>query len=388
MTISFRELAERMDPVRPPQRLRGKTTPYNDPDGDESEWNQGGETAKELAYDFGLYHSREKGLFQVHRRETNSFREVGERHHGQDSTHHRMLVYNTALLGASHDEVEARAKDIGRMIGYEDYDIACLCEVFGADDGDLIRNRVDNYGKTSWQEAFGPPDDWWDTSGGLYGLVGGDERVLVHDEHQTYSDEGQYADEFANKGWLLMEVDLGPGSLDIFMTHTDAGTGDVESRKTQIEELMSAVQDRQRHYPENVTMVVGDLNVYSSNNEYHWLLEEMDSTCSLRDVWLTRGGKASATHSFDIYCSNVNPPDCACDDYDAGDYGGDRLDYVFLEDPQAAHDMNLDVARMRRRPFRRTEPCGDIDPSELVDSQCEHMSDHLGLHLELIASNK
>lgn len=347
----------------------------------------------ERADEFGLYHSAEKGLAQVHRGDTNGLREIGERHFGRDSTSHRLLAFNTALLWASHDEIEARAMDIGRMIGREGYDIACLSEVFGADETDTIRERVDNYGEGTWQEAFGPPDDDWppfDTSGGLYGLVGGTDRRLVDSSHEEYSDSGEGSDELANKGWLLMAIDLGPGTLDVFLTHANAGTGsnNVESRKEQMRELTGTIRDRQREYPNHVTMAVGDFNVYSSNDEYRWFLERMWSTCSLRDAWLTRGGKAGATHVIDSYCTNVGPPECVCDDYDRDDYGGDRLDYVFVEAPQPEHDFHLDLSRVRRKPFPRAEPCGDVDPGDLEDDEYDYMSDHLGLDVELIASPK
>lgn len=387
MTLSFRDVAARIDPIRPPTRLRG--TPGNPDLGsrrDQREWLHGGDVARQRAYDFGLFHDREKGLFEVHRGDVTSLREVLERHDGPASTSHRLLALNTALLWISHDELRARAKDIGRTIGREGYDVACLCEVFGPEEVGLIRDRVDDYGEPAWEEAFGPPDSFWHTSGGLYGLVGGDDRDLVGSAQETYSDGGAGADEWANKGWLRMEIDLGPGTLDVFLTHANASRGstNVSDRKQQLRELTDAIAQRQRDCPGHVTMAVGDFNVYSEDDEYEWFLERMAETCSLRDAWLTSGGKAGATRAFS-HCS-FGPPDCACDDYESTDYGKNRLDYVFVQDPHPEHDFQLDIGRVRRRPFPRAAPCGDVDPADLADDEYDYVSDHLGLDVELFAS--
>lgn len=388
-TISFREIADFMDPIRPPDRLRGSEQHEYDKT-DENSWHQGGATAKRYAADFGLYHANNKGIFQVHRGNPNSLRDVGERHIGTQSQNHKMLVYNTYLMNAkgfteATDRV-ARSMDIGRMIGRESYDIACLCEVFDGDDGKRIRKRVDNYGSTKWAEAFGPDSSWFHVSGGLYGLIKeqGHRRLIYH-ENKEFKDGGEGADEWSNKGWLLMEIDLGPGTLDIFLTHTDADKEDVNSRKKQIRELVRAIKKRQDEHPDHITMTVGDFNVYSSDSEYEWFLKILWNNCSMRDVWLTRGGKASATHAFVPKCTNSGPPDCACEDYTSGDYGGDRLDYIFVQEPKSQHTMNIDMSRIKRKPFPRCKPCGDLDPKSL---DIDHMSDHLGLHLEFISSPK
>lgn len=391
-TISFREIANFMDPVRPPNRLRGSEQHDYDKR-DESLWHQGGSVSKRYAADFGLYHAKNKGLFQVHRGNPNSFREVGERHIGNKSQYHKMLVYNTYLMKAkafteATDRV-ARSMDIGRMIGREGYDIACLCEVFDGDDGKRIRKRVDNYGSTNWAEAFGPDSSWFHVSGGLYGLVKEQRhRQLIHSENKEYKDGGEGVDEFSNKGWLLMELDLGPGILDVFLTHTNAGkdNDNIESREEQLRELVRAIKRRQKDHPNHITMAVGDFNVYSSKREYKWLLEAMKKNCLMHDVWLTRGGKAGATHAFNNrLCINSGPPECMCEDYNNKSYGGNRLDYIFIQGPKKEHTMNIDISRVRRKPFPRCKPCGDLDPKSL---DINHMSDHLGLHLEFVSSPK
>jgi endonuclease/exonuclease/phosphatase family metal-dependent hydrolase len=384
--ISFKKIAAFMDPVIPPHRLRGEEQHDYDKS-DESRWLQGGATAKNSAANFGLYHSKSKGLFQVHQGNSNSFREIGERHVGIKSQYHKMLVYNTYLLNSlvkSAEDRVARSMDIGRMIGREGYDIACLCEVFDGDDGKRIKKNIDRYGGV-WGQAFGPDSSILNISGGLYGLVKKEKyRNLIRNENKEFSDGGEGADEFSNKGWLLMEIDLGPGILDVFSTHTDADVEDEATRKVQIGELIRAIKKRQNKYPDHITMAVGDFNVYSSNSEYKWFLEAMLSNCSMRDVWLTRGGKASATHAFNNrLCINSGPPDCACEDYNKNSYGGDRLDYIFVQDPKPQHPINIDMSRIRRKPFPRHKPCGDLDPKRLA---INFMSDHLGLEIEFVSS--
>lgn len=379
-----------MDPVKPPARLVGADN-YDYGRSDESRWHHGGSTAKELAEEFGLYHARNKGLLQMHRGSPTSLQEVARRHYGSQSTHHKLLTYNTYLMDTTYEtkpEVGGRAQDIGRMLGKGDYDIVCLNEVFNSDQLNILRDLIDNYGRPNWAEAAGPDsaDIIGDISGGLFGFVYESGRKLIGSENEAYSDGGEGFDEHANKGWLRMEIDLGPGIADVFVTHTDAGPTDAASRKTQIKELTQAIQTQQRQHPDHVTVAVGDFNVYSSQSEYPEFLKRMWEDCSLRDVWLTRGGKAGATHAFSNTCTNSGPPDCACQDYNSNDYGGDRLDYIFVQDPQPQHKMNLDLTRVRRKPFPREKPCGDLDQGRLDDDQMTYMSDHLGLEVELIAS--
>lgn len=402
---TFREIAERMDPVRPPNRLRGlKDHDYNKTD--ESKWLQGGDTSKKLAADFGLYHSKQKGLFQVHRNSNMSFRSIIERHSGTQSNSHKLLFYNTYLMDTtfkSYPLIEKRASELGRMIAKDEYDIVCLCEVFTSNVNRYIKENIVSRGNRSWQEAFGPDSDWRNISGGLYGLVSGNNQNLLDYKNKAYSDGGEGADEFANKGWMLMEIDLGPGILDIYVTHADAGKEDVDSRKKQLTELTSAIRNRQREKPKNITMAVGDFNVYSGEEEYGWLLKRMYEICGMRDLWLTRGGKASATQAYQSKCTVEKFPYCACNDYNEENFGGTRLDYVFIQDPKSTHTMNLDFSRLLRRSFPRLKPCGEILKSEFTKLEnankllpygvpklpiMKNLSDHIGLHVEMFSSPK
>ena len=92
--------------------------------------------------------------------------------------------------------------------------------------------------------------------------------------------------------------------------------------------------------------------------------------------------------SFDHYCPALAAEERGFPNPEPGDYyceesykpwskaTGNRIDYVFVQRPVAAHGYNLEVSRIRRRPFARTgtwmyEP---------------HLSDHVGLELTLYAT--
>lgn len=391
---SMRALARRMDSVRTPYRLRGvprSDREYAPPDNDDvDDWHQGGDTVKNLAADFRLYNANNKGILDTHRDDPNSIGDVLNRHVGPDSTVHKVLAYNTWLVTGAEAR-DARAMDIGRMIGREGYDIAALSEVFKPEHGEKIYERVHYDGHSDWSEAFGPPGGRVNTSGGLYGLVGGDERTLLSSQQQAFDDSGTMEDRFANKGWIHMEIDLGPGVLDLYLTHTNSGgdSGDMDARYNQIEEMMNAISARQSSHPENVTMAVGDFNIRTMQDETELpgVLQLIWDTCELRDAWLTRGGRASSTFGPAPWNECTYDTDaCACDDYAASDYGDNRFDNVFVQDPQPEHDMHVDLTRIRRRPFPRKEPCGDVDPGGNLEY--DYMSDHKGLDFYLIASPK
>ena len=391
---SMRALAKRMDSVRTPDRLRGvprsdrEDAPPNDPDVDD--WHQGGSTTKSLAADFGLYHATNKGILDTHRDDPTSIGGILNRHVGPDSTVHKVLAYNTWLVTGAKNR-DGRAMDIGRMIGREGYDIAALSEVFNSKHGEKIYERVHYDGHANWSEAFGPAGKGAKTSAGLYGLVGGNERTLLSQEGKMFDESGTGADWWARKGWVHMEIDLGPGVLDLYLTHTNAGgdSDDMDVRYDQIEEMMNAISARQSSHPENVTMAVGDFNIRTMQDETELpgVLQLIWNTCGLRDAWLTRGGQASSTYGPAPWneCT-YDDEGCVCDDYVASDYGDNRFDNVFVQDPQPEHDMHVDLTRIRRRPFPRQEPCGDVDPSKNLDY--DYMSDHKGLDFYLIASPK
>jgi len=116
----------------------------------------------------------------------------------------------------------------------------------------------------------------------------------------------------------------------------------------------------------------------------------------MQDAWLTHGGPAGGTkttpyNDYDPHPSGQGP--CRCRDFDPSTFGGDRLDYVFVEKPKSDHTINVDITRMWRVPF--TAGCewtsARIDDDHFNYGGSEWagerlFSDHLGIGFELFAS--
>lgn len=60
--------------------------------------------------------------------------------------------------------------------------------------------------------------------------------------------------------------------------------------------------------------------------------------------------------------------------------GEGRLDYVFIQKPEASHTFNLDVSIPRRKAFKHE--------MKKDDEKQEFLSDHLGLSFDIIVSSK
>lgn len=390
--VSFRELAERMDPLYPPRRFRGEPVPaggnvMNGPD------------------------ARSKGLWGMHRVADNqkpSMRALAHRHLHPDSGRYDFLLHNTWLLDieeldyvplvepVAHD-IPARADEFAAEIGTY-YDIAGLTEVFEANELYRIRNRLPG----DFTDATGPEAGALDMFSG--GLVTFTKARIVENSHHTFSEEGGFPDDWASKGVLLTVIDLGVGKIDLYTTHLYAGDGDGEEmyppRFKQLRELLDFVE--RTHDRRNVAIVAGDTNIRAEKTRhYQHLVREM-RRYDLHDVWPVRGGPKGTTMfvedgSLEDRCILVQDDDGEhfCDDYasrDATDRdrNRDRIDYVFIEAPQAEHAFNLDVTRMRRKSGWRSQrdPHAPGWDRLLVDESPQYLSDHMGLSTTLIASPK
>jgi hypothetical protein len=486
--VSLRALGEEMDPVRPARALRGHGVPYgrgaptsDDPDGwsgdasylrlkrevsDPAHRGVAETVAKSGAYDFGLAHRRDKGLVETHRYAADggdggrSLREVVDRH--RTGTECKWLVYNTWLapgqvFGYGFDipnsDRRFRKDEIGAVVRRFRYDVALLCEVFhgthvfGEPPGRAIRANAG----TVVDYRRGPDRGTDLTRGrtgklvdsGLLALVLDNSarrtpRVVDHARGTFDALTGQ--DVPANKGWVFVELDLGPGNVDVFLTHANSQHADLEAgetpgkhqrvRKQNVRTVLDAVETHAS--PENVTVVCGDLNVRDDFDEYDWLLRTMAAE-GLHDLYLTRGGVETSTSYYDISDSagtviealsslveelegsDRYPPNCRrhgarchCDDYvevdpDATRRGlkyrnhSKRLDYVFVEGPRPTHELTLDITRVNRRIFPRYGPtadspgdpprCGPTYATDVEDAQnTSFLSDHMGLEFHTVAS--
>lgn len=480
---SLRDIGEKMDSLRPARALRGNGTPYGRgsppsdarPDewsgdashlklkrdvapGDRSEKGVRESVAKDGAYDFGLAHRTDKGLVEAHRYTRSagtpgghSMRELVDRH--REGTECKWLVYNTWLAPAQflspilNSDRQYRKDEIGKVIRAERYDVALLNEVFhgnhwtGDSPGEAIRK---NAGTVVDHERG--PDKGTDVlerrtgkivDSGLLGLTldNSPRRTpRIVDHARGIFDDLSGQDTPANKGWLYVEIDVGPGNLDVFLTHANSQqdrdtTAIVDDhfyvRAQNIQTVLDAVATHAD--PANVTVVCGDLNVHGADDQYDWLLRAMEAE-GLHDAYLTRGGVETSTSYYDdaltassgvghsegcsAYAGNCHRyrDRCHCDDYRTADpnantrggkyvQGNERLDYVFVEEPRSSHTIDLDVLRMRRRIFPRYPPindppgaprrCGSTYSVDVDQNQTTNfLSDHMGLEMHTVASSR
>jgi endonuclease/exonuclease/phosphatase family metal-dependent hydrolase len=325
---------------------------------------------------------------------------------------HSLLFWNTWLLDGilgigDATRYEARAEEVGQAIGDIGYDIVALCEVFDADEREAVErgfaDGIDN--------REGPEGGCLEVSSGLYTLLpddGSDATTsFVSSDKTAYSEDGQEvrdADALSRKGVLHTEIDVGPGNIDLFSTHLLAGGGlgffetlfgwlfpdvpDRVQRESQVSELTDFVKGRTKE--KNITVVAGDFNIEAGTEEYRSTIGEMMEELELYDGWLRHGSGAGPTNApaltagCDIDESAGLPYRCGGEDRGKGD----RIDYVFVEEPKPAHTFELDVSGMERATFWRGKENQErlyADDSQQVPN---YMSDHMALELHFDAVPK
>lgn len=436
--ISFREIAERMDSVRPPARLRGSSVAWLD-ENDAKTWLANDEVVQTVSSfpprtKIGLWHKSDKGLLQMHRwpKERDPFsgkgifslHAIARRHANHPAWTFKFLLYNTWLLRSgpfnawvSYPEWEQRRSEIGQMIAKDGYHIVGLCEVFKEDDRQAIQDEVGKLHYYEW--ARGPEHDIQASSGLMTLAI--DKAGILSFQGKAFDEQGGGVDSLAEKGVLYTELELRPpGSnlrphLDLFITHLHAK--EIDTRREQIKEVESFVMAC--HKPQNPIIVAGDFNADCRNNpidplfggEYTFLLSRM-SNLNLYDVWLSHGGLAGGT-SITADKPGYNPdyttvcefaPSMAgssCIDYPASGLNnqdrvpGEPLDYVFVEEPNSTHSIIIDIPRVRRLPFwRGPYSLYQLDHKRFYSDDVPYtgddipnfMSDHLGLEMDLIVT--
>lgn len=434
---SFREIAQFMDSVVPPDSLRG----------------------------LAEIHRWQNGIMP----DTVSLRGICSRHNNTASQM-KALFYNTWLLpGVSLETFclsirnkkrlrtslaqigekpirRIRARELARSIIDSGYDVVALCEIFDHDTRNFIIEELgDSVPATN--QAFGPepgniisaslPVGVLTHTPGLphipvlnellaiscppffirsigadpinSGLVTlGINKSLNNIRTMVYSNRGEPlkdSDYWSSKGVLRVEINIGFGNIEIYSTHIHFGgallrdptseeTNNV--RRSQFIELKQFIEAT--HNPENICMVMGDFNcdgMNPLNPEYQFLVSEMDSI-GFDDLWLLRArdeeGNSNPKPTTLLRDEGARVPygneSCQIDD---GLYCNDlieaeisdpenlpaRIDYIFMERQNSAHSFILDVTRPRRVPFRR----------DVITDRIEYISDHIGLEINLIASS-
>jgi endonuclease/exonuclease/phosphatase family metal-dependent hydrolase len=276
-------------------------------------------------------------------------------------------------------------------------------------------------GHGPWQAVPGP-----DASGALTLLGSGllllSRRLPVtRTERLVFSQRGDRmhdSDAWANKGAMLNTIDTGAGEIDVFQTHLYSGGGlkdnvpaalaaplqirdPTEDERqvvfgSELAELAAFYQ--QHHRPANVGVLTGDFNLDGGNIRQYGTLRRTTDALGLRDAWAwdvfghppadgytTRDSDSTPRQTdFGPVCGPAGEPD------GSGEYCEARLlaprqpttvgrfDFVFVEQPRPEHACRVELARVRRRPFRRASPTeGEI-----------FLSDHLGLDFTLFVSRR
>ncbi len=304
--------------------------------------------------------------------------------------------------------VADRATELGRTLVGE-YDVIALAETFTPADRERVLAGWE--GRPRPAIAVGPEGGWRRDAGrttvssGLVTIVDG--PVLVRTQQHRYTTGGHRladADPWAAKGVLLVEVDVGlPGRIEVYSTHLCAGggllpvggdrlVGTDAVRRAQAAELAAFVQAH--HRPGNLAVVAGDMNVAERSAHTadpaapHRDLATALAPAGLDDLWEGAGRGPGPTSGLDRHGAALgvlDPTDerFASDDAAPAEVTGpdglepsERIDRVFVQRPQPRHEVEVRDTVIRRRPFPRRADAPERH-------RLAHLSDHLGLHVEL-----
>lgn len=438
MRRSFKEIANFMDPLTPPQSLRALASLHRAAD-----------SPGTLA----------EG--------TVSFRQIVERH--REPTEIRLLWYNTFLLHgvdislacrgpgerrASPNYWEAtfeakpalteRANEIGARLARAEYDVIALCEIFD----DSLRDRILGAWRSTEHEiqfeqgppSHGPvhlpagrfldllplPPESADVTcpvplteltltgtranSGLLTIA--IDRELSGTQARDYDASGdplQDADFYSAKGVLKTTVELDIGQINLYSTHMNAGGGfpwskDAKSnreernrrrdiKETQVGEFVNFVGEVQEDEKEAVAVAVGDFNINGTppdNQNYVRRLKQKMAEIDMEDLWILRskdnaGNVTAGPTSVELSdekggerICDLADSDFLCNDLTPPMDDKSRIDYIFLQKQNPRHGIVVDVTRPRRVLFRRPDATENL----------AYMSDHLGMEVTLVINKR
>lgn len=205
----------------------------------------------------------------------------------------RVLVHNVYLMPGAAGFGRApgrlnRAKAIGAAGYVEPFDIIVLNELFDEEKGydasgtllDRLkkkgfRHQTPIVGRTTvdpeWDETAGKHSRWAALSGG----VAVASRYPIVEQKQYIFAASCGEDNFANKGFAYVRIDLGEQTVHVVGTHLQADTAScwdsADVRTRQLEAMATYLADQS--IGDQLLIIAGDMNVDRGSEEYAKMLE-------------------------------------------------------------------------------------------------------------------
>jgi len=173
------------------------------------------------------------------------------------------LTYNVHGLPPeiTGDDTTTRQELIAPLLG--DFDIAALQEDFIESNHEIL---------TAGRERV--TEQWFDEviDGRAYGsglaVLADYPEQLYHPQHYSscYGTLDNSGDCLASKGFQLVRLQLGAGSVDVYNTHHEAGGGDEDNavRLEQVQEVLAAMDE---HSAGRAILFLGDFNLHGDDEE-------------------------------------------------------------------------------------------------------------------------
>ncbi len=159
------------------------------------------------------------------------------------------------------DDTTARQQDIAPLLAA--YDIAALQEDFIESNHEVLAAASDHVTQRWFDEVL---------DGRAYGsglaVLAEHVEVLYLPRHysECYGTLDHSGDCLASKGFQLLRLRLGAGTLDLYNTHHEAGGGDEDNavRLGQVQEVLAAMDE---HSAGRAVLFLGDFNLHGDDPE-------------------------------------------------------------------------------------------------------------------------
>ena len=173
------------------------------------------------------------------------------------------LTYNVHGLPPelTGDDTTGRQELIAPLLG--PYDLVALQEDFIESNHEILADASEH-----------PVERWFDEAvdgralGAGLAVFTDLAEELYYSQHYSscYGYIENAADCMASKGFMLLRLELGAVSLDLYNTHHEAGGAeeDVAARLTQVEELLAAMEE---HSEGRAVLLLGDFNLDDDDEE-------------------------------------------------------------------------------------------------------------------------